>query len=382
MKITGIECYLVRPRWCFLEITTDDGYTGWGEAILEGRAATVKTAVEEVTPSLIGCDPMRVEDIWEMLYRGGFYRGGGIMMSAISGIDQALWDIRGKRFGVPVYELLGGRVRDKVKMYAAVGGGSPEAIAADAKRRMDEGFTAIKIGAVDYLQYIDTYDKMQPLFDNLSEIRRVCGSKLGVGVDCHGRVHKPMAKVLVKKLEQFDLLFVEEPVLCDNWEDFREIARVAAVPIATGERVFTKWQFKKLLEDGCVDVLQPDLSHAGGITEVKKIAAMAEAYDVALAPHCPLGPLALMACVQIDMSCHNAVIQEQAIGTGHNPLGGPLDYVKNRSDFDFSDGWFKIPSVPGIGAEVNRDLVIEENKNPHAWKNPLLRHSDGSVAEW
>lgn len=382
MKITSVECYLVRPRWCFVEITTDDGFTGWGEAILEGRAATVKTAVAEVTGYLIGADPIRTEDIWQTLYRGGFYRGGGIMMSAIAGIDQALWDIKGKYFGVPSYDLLGGRVRDKMKVYSWVGGDRPTDCAANAKQRMDEGFTAVKMNAVEEFGYIDSFSKIDPVLERVAEMRRVCGNGLGIAIDFHGRVHKPMAKIMVKKLEEFNMMFVEEPVLCDNFEDFREIANCAAVPIATGERVFTKQQFKRLLEAGSVDIIQPDLSHAGGLTEVKKIAAMAEAYDVALAPHCPLGPIALMACIQIDACCHNAVIQEQSIGIHYNVTGGVLDYVKNREAFNFTGGWMKLPTIPGLGVEVNRELVIEENKNPHDWKNPIWRTEDGSIAEW
>ena len=191
-----------------------------------------------------------------------------------------------------------------------------------------------------------------------------------------------MAKVLAKKLEPFGLMFIEEPVLCEHMEDFKEIAAAAAIPIATGERLYTKYDFKRLLNTGGVDIIQPDLSHAGGLTEVKKIAAMAEAYDVALAPHCPLGPIALAACLQVDATSYNAVIQEQSIGIHYNVGKTVLDYVTNKDDFAFTDGWVELPRLPGLGVEVNKDLVIEENKNPHNWKNPVWRHADGSVAEW
>lgn len=382
MKITSVNAYLVRPRWCFVEITTDEGYTGWGEAVLEGRAATVKTAVGELTDYLIGADPMRIEDIWTMLYRGGFYRGGGILMSAIAGIDQALWDIKGKFYGAPVYDLLGGRCRDKMRVYSWIGGDRPADAAKQAKEKMAQGFTAVKMNAVEELQYVDSYAKIDPVLERVAEIRRVCGNGLSIGIDFHGRVHKPMAKVLAKKLEEFNLMFIEEPVLCDNMEAFADVARACSIPIATGERVFTKQEFKRLLSAGYVDIIQPDLSHAGGITEVKKIAAMAEAYDVALAPHCPLGPIALMACIQVDACCYNALIQEQSIGIHYNKDGGVLDYVHNREAFEFRDGWMALPTIPGIGVEVNRELVIEEDKNPHNWKNPIWRHEDGSIAEW
>ena len=191
-----------------------------------------------------------------------------------------------------------------------------------------------------------------------------------------------MAKVLAKKLEEFDPMFIEEPVLCENMEVFKEIAAACNIPIATGERLFSKYDFKRLLQCGGVDIIQPDLSHAGGITEVKKIAAMAESYDVALAPHCPLGPIALAACLNVDATSYNAVIQEQSIGIHYNVGKSVLDYVTNHEDFKFTDGFVDLPKKPGLGVDVNKELVLEENKTPHNWKNPVWRHADGSVAEW
>ncbi len=382
MKITSVNTYLVRPRWCFVEITTDDGYAGWGEAVLEGHAASVAACVHEYEDYLIGTDASRIEDVWTTLYRAGFYRGGGIMMSAIAGIDQALWDIRGKYFGVPVYDLLGGAVRDKMRVYAWVGGDRPSDVGAAAKEKQDAGFTAVKMNATEELQYIDDYAKLDAVLERVAAIREACGKYFGIAIDFHGRVHKPMAKVLAKKLEEFDPMFIEEPVLCEHMELFAEIAAACNIPIATGERLFSKYDFKRLLSLGGVDVIQPDLSHAGGITEVRKIAAMAEAYDVALAPHCPLGPIALAACLTVDACSYNAVIQEQSLGIHYNVGRSVLDYVKNADDFAFTDGYAKLPTIPGIGVEVNKDLVVEENKSPHNWKNPLWRHEDGSVAEW
>lgn len=382
MKITNINLYLVRPRWCFVEIETDAGLTGWGEPVIEGKAATVKACVEEMSAQLIGEDPMRIEDIWSKLYRSGFYRGGPVVMSAIAGIDQALWDIKGKYFNAPVYELMGGACRDRMKVYSWIGGDRPGDVAAAAKERQDAGFTAIKMNATEELQYVDTYDKIDAVLERVAEIRSATGKYFGIAIDFHGRVHKPMAKILAKKLEEFDPMFIEEPVLCENMESFAEVARSCNIPIATGERLFSRWDFKRLLEQGCVDIIQPDLSHAGGITEVKKIASMAEAYDVALAPHCPLGPIALSACLQVDATCHNAVIQEQSIGIHYNVGQSVLDYVLNKEDFQFRDGFVSLPQKPGLGVEVNKDLVLEESKTPHQWKNPVWRHADGSIAEW
>ncbi len=382
MKITDVQLYLVRPRWCFLEMTTDEGYVGWGEPVLEGHCDAVKACVEEMKPYLIGQDPSRIEDIWSTIYRAGFYRGGGVLMSAISGIDQALWDIKGKVFGAPVYQLMGGACRHSMRVYSWIGGDRPDDTGRAAKEKKDAGFTAVKMNATEELQMIDSYDKVDAVLERVAAIRESCGKYFGIAIDFHGRVHKPMAKVLAKKLEQFDPMFIEEPVLCESMEDFKEIAAACNVPIATGERLFTRYDFKRLLQAGGVDIIQPDLSHAGGITEVKKIASMAEAYDVALAPHCPLGPIALASCLNVDATCYNAVIQEQSMGIHYNVGKEVLDYALNKEDFRFVDGYVKLPVKPGLGVEVNKELVLEESKTPHQWKNPIWRHKDGSVAEW
>ena len=382
MKIKNVNTYFVRPRWGFVEITTDAGVVGWGEAVLEGHAAAVLACVNEMKDYLLDKDPADIEGIWETLYRAGFYRGGGVMMSAIAGIDQALWDIKGKVFGVPVYQLLGGKCREKMKVYSWIGGDRPSDVGAAAKEKKDAGFTAVKMNATEELQFIDTYDKIDAVLERVAAIRESCGKYFGIAIDFHGRVHKPMAKVLAKKLEEFDPMFIEEPVLSENMEYFKEIAAACNIPIATGERLFSKWDYKRLFSAGGVDIIQPDLSHAGGITEVRKIAAMAEAHDVALAPHCPLGPIALAACLQVDAVSYNAFIQEQSIGIHYNVGKSVLDYVKNGEDFKFTDGFVGLPKLPGLGVEVNRELVLEENKNPHNWKNPVWHHADGSVAEW
>lgn len=382
MKITAINTYLVRPRWCFVEVETDAGITGWGEAVIEGKAATVQACVKEVTEYVIGKDPSHIEDIWNLLYRAAFYRGGPIIMSAIAGIDQALWDIKGKVFNAPVHQLIGGACRDRIKVYSWIGGDRPDDVAKAAKQKQDEGFSAIKMNATEELQIVDTYDKIDAVLERVASIRETCGKKFGIAIDFHGRVHKPMAKVLAKKLEEFDPMFIEEPVLCEHMEEFIEISRATCIPIATGERLFSKYDFKRLLNAGGVSIIQPDLSHAGGITEVKKIAAMAEAYDVALAPHCPLGPVALAACLQVDAVSYNAYIQEQSMGIHYNVGKTVLDYVNNKEDFEFVDGYVKMPVKPGIGVDVNKELLIEENKTPHSWKNPVWRHADGSIAEW
>jgi galactonate dehydratase len=382
MKITKLTTFVVPPRWCFLKIETDEGIVGWGEPVLEGRAQTVAAAVDELADYLVGKDPRNIEDHWTVLYRGGFYRGGGIHMSALAGIDQALWDIKGKALGVPVHALLGGKVRDRIRVYSWIGGDRPGETAAQARERAARGFTAIKMNASEELQYVDTFDKVDRVLGNVAAVREAVGPHFGIGVDFHGRVHKPMAKVLFKELEPYRLMFIEEPVLSEHSEALKEIAMMANTPIALGERLYSRWDFKKILQEGYVDILQPDPSHAGGITETRKIATMAEAYDVAIALHCPLGPIALAVNLQLDANCYNAFIQEQSLGIHYNQGNDLLDYIKNPEVFDYADGHVKIPQGPGLGIEVDEDFVKERAAVGHRWRNPIWRHADGSFAEW
>lgn len=382
MKITSMECFIVPPRWCFLKIETDEGITGWGEPVIEGKASTVKEAVMEMSEYLIGKDPLRIEDHWNVLYRGGFYRGGPILMSAIAGIDQALWDIKGKYYNAPVHDLIGGACRDSIRVYSWIGGDRPSDVGKAAKEVVDAGFTAVKMNGTEELQYIDSYKKVDEVLERVAAIRDAVGDDIGIGVDFHGRVHKPMAKVLAKELEPYRPMFIEEPVLPENNEALKEIAMHTSIPIATGERMYSRWDFKHLLSDGYVDIIQPDLSHAGGITECKKIASMAEAYDVALAPHCPLGPIALAACLQVDATAHNAIIQEQSLGIHYNQGSDLLDYLEDPSVFHYKDGYVNIPKGPGLGITINEEKVREMEKIGHNWRNPIWRHRDGSIAEW
>ncbi|WP_423147114.1 galactonate dehydratase [Rubrolithibacter danxiaensis] len=382
MKITNFRLFQVPPRWLFLKIETDEGISGWGEPVIEGRAATVKTAVEELMENLTGKNPLNIEDHWNVMYRGGFYRGGPILMSAIAGIDQALWDIKGKYFNAPVHQLLGGKAKDSMRVYSWIGGDRPAHVGQAAKSMIEKGFTAVKMNATEEMSYVDSYKKIDEAVARIAAVREAAGPDTGIGVDFHGRVHKPMAKILAKALEPYNPMFIEEPVLPENNEALREIAKHVSIPIATGERMFSRWQFKNLLIDGYADIIQPDLSHAGGITECKKIISMAEAFDVAAAPHCPLGPIALAACLQVDATCHNAFIQEQSLGIHYNVDNDLLDYITDRTVFEYDKGFVKIPEGPGLGIEINEELVIEREKIGHNWRNPVWRNTDGSVAEW
>jgi galactonate dehydratase len=382
MKITKFKLYAVKPRWLFLAIETDEGITGWGEPVIEGRAHSVAAAVEELSVYLIGKDPRRINDHWQTLYRGGFYRGGPILMSAIAGIDQALWDIKGKAMGQPVYELLGGLVRDKMKTYSWVGGDDPAQESEQIKTLMAQGWDTFKLNGCGRLKMIDGHKAVDKVIERIATIRDTFGNQVDFGLDFHGRVSVPMAKVLLRELEQYRPLFVEEPVLAEHAEQYSQLSRGTSIVLAAGERMFSRFDFKRVFENGGIGIIQPDLSHAGGITECIKIASMAEAYDVALAPHCPLGPIALAACLAVDFVSYNAVIQEQSMGIHYNNGAELLDYVINKDDFKIEDGYMKPLPKPGLGVEVNEEYVIEMAAQGCDWKNPIWRHEDGSIAEW
>jgi galactonate dehydratase len=382
MKITKLTTYRLPPRWMLLKIDTDEGVVGWGEPVIEGKARTVEAAVHEFEQYLVGQDPRRINDLWQVMYRGGFYRGGAILMSAIAGIDQALWDIKGKTLGVPVYELLGGLVRDRMKTYSWVGGDRPADVIAGIETLREAGFDTFKMNGTEEFGIIESSAAVDAAVARIAEIRQAFGNEIEFGIDFHGRVAAPMAKVLLRELEPYRPLFVEEPVLAEQAEYYPRLAEATSIPLAAGERMFSRFEFKNVFHAGGISIVQPDLSHAGGISECLKIAGMAEAYDIALAPHCPLGPVALAACLQLDFVSHNAVLQEQSMGIHYNKGGELLDYVANKEDFKIENGYIKPLPKPGLGVVVDEQRVLEASRNAPDWSNPLWRHPDGSVAEW
>ena len=382
MRITALKTWLVPPRWLFLKIETDEGVAGWGEPIVEGRAATVAAAVEELSEYLIGENPARIEYIWQKLYRGGFYRGGPILMSAIAGIDQALWDIKGRALGVPIHALLGGACRERMRMYAWTGGDRPHDVASGARALVDAGFDAFKMNGTAELAIVDSHAEIDRAVARLEEARQAVGPAVGIAVDFHGRVHRPMAKVLLRELEPFRPMFVEEPVLPEHLHCLPEIASGLSYPLATGERLYTRQDFRPVLQAGAVDIVQPDISHCGGITECRKIATLAETWDVALAPHCPLGPISLAASLQVDAVSQNAFIQEQSIGIHYNQGSDVLDYLVDPAALSIKGGYCDIPAGPGLGIEINEAVVEERSREGHRWRNPIWHQRDGSIAEW
>jgi len=371
MKITSLTTYYVKPRWLFLKIETDEGITGWGEPVVEGRSQTVAQAVKEMGRIIIGQDPRRIEHIWQSVYCGEFYRGGAVLTSALSGIEQALWDITGKWLNVPVYQLLGGRTRDKIKVYGHIQGESTEEYLKNASLVKDKGFNTFKWTVPGPLQFIETPDKIDEVVGKFAKIRGALGNGAQIGIDFHGRVSSALALPLINGLAPYKPMFIEEPVLPENASVMARIASMSSIPIATGERLFTKWGFRDVIEKQGASILQPDLSHAGGILECKKIAAMAEAYYMSIAPHCPLGPIALASCIQLDACIPNFFCQEMVTnGEG---------YIENP--FIVDNGYIQLSEKPGLGIEID-EKRIEELSYDGDWESPTFRHEDGSVAYW
>ncbi|MCU0500883.1 MAG: galactonate dehydratase [Anaerolineae bacterium] len=371
MRITKLETRFIKPRWSIVKIHTDEGIVGIGEPTLEGRCQTIAAAIQEIGRYLVGQDPRRIEHHWQAIYRGQFYRGGPILCSALSGIEQALWDITGKWLNQPVHQLLGGATRDKIRVYGWLHGETFGDYVASAKTGVARGFTAFKTGINGPANIVDSLAWVEENANRFAAIREAVGPQVDVGIDFHGRLSPAMAIRMAKALEPYYPMFIEEPVLPENADALVTVARSTSIPIATGERLFTKWGFREVLEKQAAVILQPDISHAGGILECKKIAAMAECYYAAVAPHCPLGPVALAACLQLDACIPNFLVQE------HVTLGD--GYLKKP--FEIVDGYIAVPQGPGLGIELDEDALADKAYDG-SWETPRLWHGDGSVADW
>ncbi|WP_203885932.1 galactonate dehydratase [Planotetraspora kaengkrachanensis] len=381
MKIVRIETFLVPPRWLFCRVETDEGVVGWGEPVVEGRAEAVRAAVHVLAEYLVGQDPLRIEDHWQVMANGGFYRGGPVLSSALAGLDQALWDIAGKTYGAPVHALLGGPVRDRVRMYAWVGGDDPSELAESITERIEAGFTAVKMNAAGRMPMLATAADVAAVVDRVALARQVLGPTRDVAVDFHGRISAADARRILPLIAEYHPMFAEEPILPDRPHLLRDVVTASSVPVATGERLYSRWDFRPALEAG-VAVVQPDLSHAGGISETRRIAALAEVWDAELAPHCPLGPIALAASLQVAFATPNFLIQEHSIGIHYNEGADLLDYVADPGVFQFVDGHAARPEAPGLGVEIDEAAVRRADETGHAWRNPVWRHDDGGLAEW
>ena len=383
MKITKLETIHVKPRWMFLKVYTDEGIVGYGEPVVEGRARTVETAIRELESYLIGKDPREIEHHWQAMYQGAFYRGGPILVSAISGIEQALWDIKGKYYNMPVYEMLGGKCRNKIRMYPHIrefdktNGTTVEDMVKSAIEKKDEGFTAIKYSISTPVRNIENKKWIDDEIGRFAAVREAVGDEMDIAVDFHGRVSPAMAIRLAKGLEPYYPMFIEEPCLPENVDTMVRIARSTSIPIASGERLFTKWGFRELLEKQAVSVVQPDLCHAGGIFEARKIAAMAEVYYGSIAPHNPLGPISLAACLQLDACVPNFLMQEYPTVEEKWDLG--VGYLKKP--FVIENGYISLPEGPGLGIELDEE-ALKDKIYDGSWDTPRIYHEDGSIANW
>ncbi|MET8123813.1 galactonate dehydratase [Micromonospora sp. NPDC005189] len=381
MKIERIETFLVAPRWLFCRVETDDGLVGWGEPVVEGRAEVVRSAVEVLSEYLIGQDPLRIEQHWQVLTKSGFYRGGPILSSAVAGLDQALWDIAGQAYGAPVHALLGGPVRDRVRVYSWIGGDEPDEVADAAAAQVAAGLTGVKMNACGRLSPIPTSAEVDAVVGRVAAAREVLGPDRDIALDFHGRAGLAAVRRILPEIAPLRPFFVEEPVLPDQAHHLRDIVASTPIPVATGERLYGRSEFLGPLQAG-VTVVQPDLSHAGGISEVRRIAALAETYGALLAPHCPLGPISLAASLQVAFATPNFLIQEQSIGIHYNVGSELLDYVVDPEPFRFVDGHIARFDRPGLGITVDEAAVRKAARTPHAWRNPVWQHADGSFAEW
>jgi galactonate dehydratase len=381
VKIVRVETFLVPPRWLFCRIETDEGLVGWGEPVVEGRAEVVRAAVEVLAEQLVGQDPLRIQDHWQVLTKGGFYRGGPVLSSAVAGLDHALWDIAGKAYGAPVYSLLGGPVRDRVRVYAWVGGDEPAQIGEQVAAQIEAGFTAVKMNGSGRTDPVPSAAGTAEVVRRVAAAREALGPERDVAVDFHGRFTPAGARRVLHEIAPLHPLFVEEPVLPDQSHLLAPLAAATSVPLATGERLYGRGEFLPVLQAG-IAVAQPDLSHAGGITEVTRIAALAETFGAQLAPHCPLGPISLAASLQVAFCTPNFLIQEQSLGIHYNKEADLLSYLVDTEPFRFVDGHAVRTTLPGLGITVDEAAVRAADRAGHAWRNPVWRHADGSFAEW
>ena len=381
MKIDKIETFLVPPRWLFCRVSTDDGLVGWGEPLVEGRAEVVRTAVGVLAEYLVGEDPLRIEHHWQTLTKGGFYRGGPVLSSAVAGLDQALWDIAGKAYGVPAHALLGGPVRDRVRVYAWVGGDEPAELADAVAAHVEAGMTAVKMNASGRLEPVPTLADVEDIVRRLAAAREVLGPGRDVALDLHGRASFPAARLILPAVAGLHPLLVEEPLVPEHGHRLAELVACSPVPVATGERLYGRGDFLPALQAG-ISVAQPDVSHAGGVSEVRRIAALAETYGALLAPHCPLGPISLAASLQVAFATPNFLIQEQSVGIHYNGGTELLDYLADPEPLRIVEGHIGRPEGAGLGIAVDEDAVRRADRAGHAWRNPVWHHADGSFAEW
>jgi galactonate dehydratase len=388
LKITNLKVFGVslssqsdRP-YVFVKLETNQGITGWGEATLEGKAGAVLACVQDFRQFLVGYDPMQVEHLWQSMYVHSFYRAGLVIGSAISGIDQALWDIRGKVLGMPVYELLGGPLDARgVRGYYHAQAETRDELLKLRETAVRDGVSCFKAGLPEYYEWIERRAKIKRALESMQRLREGLGPDIDIAVDFHAKTSPSVASVLVKEVEPLNLLFIEEPCPPENVPAMARISRRSTTPIATGERLIASYGVRELVEMGVVDILQTDINHVGGITGLWKVASLAGISDVSMAPHACEGPIGAVATLHVDAAIPNFLIQEVCSGVVPDEkdriweewLGFPAMRVVN--------GRFPLPEKPGLGFELSEESLT---RFPFAGTRPMARvfHEDGSVAEW
>ncbi len=378
MKITSLEPLIVdveSRNWLFVVVETDEGVSGVGEGSLPGHPRAVAAAVEEYREYVVGEDPARIQHLWQLMYRQPFFRGGVVTLSAMSAIEQALWDIKGKVAGLPVYQLLGGRCHDRIKLYAnGPAGATLEELGDSAHAVVERGFTAMKTGIADPILPIQGDGVFHRAAEQVEALRNAVGEDVELAWDAHGRFTPAMSIKLARALEPYNIWFLEEPALPENARGLAQVARATSIPVATGERLFTKWAFREVLELGGAALLQPDLSHCGGVLEARAIATMAEVYFCGFAPHNPLGPVNTIVSAHVAMASPNFVALEIC-------LYAP-DWTREllTEPLAFTDGYLELSDKPGWGVELDFELCRAHPYKPS--KLPLLQHPSGAIADW
>jgi galactonate dehydratase len=371
MKITKLETIYIKPYWMILKMHTDEGIVGLGEPIAEGHPHALAKTIEEIGDYLVGEDPRRVEHHWQSIYRHSYFRLGLLLCSALSAVEQAMWDITGKWLGQPVHRLWGGPTRDRIRMYGWLGVAPYSDLVESARDWVARGFTAIKCCLFDLTRPLEPPAMTERVVRQMAALREAVGPEVDIAVDFHGRSSPALSIGLAQALEPYHPLFIEEPVLPENVDALATVARSTSIPIATGERLYTRWNFREILEKQAAAVLQPDLSHAGGLFECRKIAAMAECYYASMAPHAPTGPINLAAALQLDACIPNLLIQEH-VCTGEGYIKEPFRVV---------DGYIKVPDKPGLGIELDEDALADKLHDGRAPAGRFRHKDDGSVAD-
>ncbi|HUY13456.1 MAG TPA: galactonate dehydratase [Terriglobia bacterium] len=389
MKITSVKTSVVNAEmrnWVFVKVETDQaGLWGWGEASLEWKTRAVVGAVEDLAPMVVGEDPSCIEHLYQKLYRQSFWRLGVIGMSAISGIEQACWDIYGKSLGLPVYKLLGGAVRDRVRMYTHLGGGNmkavyetfdPQPLIDLALQVVGKGYTAVKVVCVPYSEPLMSASYVKKFSQTIERLRLAVGDDIDIMIDFHGRTYPAMAIEYINAISEFNPFFCEEPVPPENVVALKEVRQAVRVPIATGERLVTRHQFREIFEQHACHVIQPDLCHCGGLLEGKKIAAMAEVYYMGVAPHNPLGPVANAAALHFALSTPNFLIQEDMLSDV------PWRWEVVRHSLQTQDGYWQKTEAPGLGVEVNEVEAARHPFQQEVMHPTTIRAKDGAILDW